>query len=76
MTKHTHCYIGRKRCGCVTTIVVDEPEYPKDTAKSVADFIRDGYAVERMTIEDGKAALTFDCEHDKKPVSTQQEMFV
>jgi hypothetical protein len=47
MAEVTHVYFGVKACGCRVAVVVDDPEYPKDTAKSVAEFIRDGYTVER-----------------------------
>ena len=36
-------YIAINRaCGCATGIVVDDGLYPKDVAKCVADFIKDG----------------------------------
>lgn len=43
----THVYFAVKSCGCRVAVVCDEPDYQKDTAKSVAEFIRDGYTVER-----------------------------
>lgn len=42
-------YVGRwTTCACVAAVVIDEPEHPRDTAKSVADFIRRGFRVERI----------------------------
>lgn len=45
-------YIGRCRCGCgaITFATVDRPEWAKDTAKSVAQAIRDGYSVEHVEL--------------------------
>jgi hypothetical protein len=51
----THCYVGHADCGCLVSVVVDDPEYKKDTAKSVAQFIRSGYAVTRITLEEFRA---------------------
>lgn len=49
--KVIHCYIGRIACGCMVAVCFDEPDFPKATATSVADFIKSGYAVERVTYE-------------------------
>ncbi len=46
------CYIGRYACGCAVTAVVDDPTYKKDTAKCIAQWIRDGMSVERGTCAD------------------------
>lgn len=53
----THAYIGRKPCGCVVALVVDEPRWKRDTAKTVARYVLDGYAVERLTVAEATAAL-------------------
>lgn len=39
-------YIGRKKCGCAVAIVADCED--KFTARSVAEFIRDGLNVDRV----------------------------
>jgi hypothetical protein len=41
-------YIARKECGRVAALCWDEPKFRKDTAKTVADYIRRGLAVERL----------------------------
>lgn len=51
-------YVGKKPCGCIVAFVVDDPKYPKDTAKSVAEFIRSGYAVERVTVEESRKIVS------------------
>lgn len=67
LEKCTHCYVGRKTCGCVMAVVVDEPDRPKDTARSVAEFIKDGLSISRMLIEDFRndKSITFMCTHSE-----------
>lgn len=62
----THAYIGRNpECGCVVAIVVDDPEYRKATAKDVSDFVKAGYAVERVSIEEGSRLIGHRCQRQK-----------
>ena len=51
-SSETGAYIALCRCGCggIVFAVVDNPEHAADTAKEVADCIRDGYVVERGTV--------------------------
>jgi hypothetical protein len=48
---NTPSYIGRGECGCLFAAVVDDPAHRRDTARSVAQMIRDGLAVERSTVQ-------------------------
>lgn len=60
MSEATHAYIGRDReCGCVVAATTDTAD--KQTAKDVAEFIRDGLIVERVTIAYVREHLG--CEH-------------
>lgn len=60
-------YIGRKPCGCVVAAAVDNPEYVQRTAHTVAQFVKDGLAVERVTTEVARELLRI-CPHQpKKP---------
>lgn len=52
----THVYVARKKCGCMVAAVSDMPTFERETAKDVADFIRDGLAIERMTMAEYKGA--------------------
>lgn len=67
----THLYIGRKACGCVVAVVNDEPDEPKWTAKEVANLIKSGLTVERISFEQWRAtdhtAIKFGCVHVSKP---------
>ena len=49
----TMCYVAQCKCGCGALIFasVDAPGREKDNAKKVASLIRDGFKVERMTVE-------------------------
>lgn len=45
-------YAGRcPKCGHLCAAAVDEPTHKRDTAKFVADMMRDGLNVERVTCE-------------------------
>lgn len=55
--KQTDCYIGIKPCGCMVAWVYDDPKYLKDTAETLADFIRSGYSVERVTTDEVRNRL-------------------
>lgn len=48
------CYIGIKPCKCVVAITTG---LAYDMASDVAQYIRQGYRVECVTIEEGKARL-------------------
>ena len=41
-------YIAKEKCGCVTGAVVDDKTHPKEVAKDVAGFIKDGRSIERV----------------------------
>ncbi len=44
-------YVARCKCGGLVMACVDQPEHRKETAKAVADSIRKGYSIERITCE-------------------------
>jgi hypothetical protein len=59
--------VARKQCGCVVGITVDDTGDPKGTAKFVAEIIRKGGTAERLTIEQGRAAIhKWGCQCKKK----------
>ncbi len=64
------CYIGRKSCGCVVAATVDEPQYREDVAKDIADWLRSGLTIERVTVEYARQNLNFSCPHKQQPAST------
>lgn len=51
-------YIARCRCGCGSVVfaTMDEPEFAKHTAKSIAKMIRDGYSIERVSLNSFRMA--------------------
>ena len=44
-------YIARKSCGCMVAAAVDEPDHREDTANEIAEWIRAGLTVERVTVD-------------------------
>lgn len=71
--KPTHDYIGRKKCGCVVAAVVDMPGFEKETAKTVAEFIRDGLTIERIALVDFDKILPLGCKCEPKQEQPAQE---
>lgn len=52
LSKPTHDYMAiDPKCGCIVGLVADIPEVRKDTAIDVAEFIKSGYLVERVSRE-------------------------
>lgn len=47
--KPTHCYIARKPCGCVTTLMAYHYEWRNHTAQQVAEAIKRGEFVHPVT---------------------------
>ena len=46
------CYIGRTACcGNLVAVTVDTPASKKHTARDVAQWIRDGLTIERVSLE-------------------------
>ena len=65
MSQPTHAYIARQPCGCVPCLVVDDEEHDGN-AKSVASWIRKGWAVERVEIATVRAGgVLGKCEQHK-----------
>ena len=61
----SNCYIGRLPCGCVVAAVVIDGVDPKEVAKDVAQFIKEGLTVEQADTEYVKANLRT-CIHKPK----------
>ena len=57
-----HMYVGRRPCGRVAAMCWDDPKYAKDTAKTVADYIRRGYVVERLARHEGQPLPEMICD--------------
>jgi hypothetical protein len=47
----SYSYIAKKECGCIVMACVDDLAHRRDTAKEVAKAIREGYIVERVTVD-------------------------
>jgi hypothetical protein len=61
-------YIGKwPDCGCVTAACVDDPNHKKDTAKFIANLIKDGRVVERISAENWHTVTLCRCKHRLSP---------
>jgi hypothetical protein len=51
MSAQVYCYVARGRDGYVYAATVDRPEWATDVAEAVAEWIKEGAAVERVTLQ-------------------------
>lgn len=68
----THVYVGRTACGCPVAVVTD---LGKECARDVADMVRRGYFIERVTFEDYRAGAAVEMKaylHDGCPHQAKQ----
>ncbi len=56
-TKKPDSYVERLPCGCLVAWCADNPEHQRDVARSVAKFIRNGYSVEHVVLDDVRDQL-------------------
>lgn len=65
MTPATHAYIGIAPCGCCHEMVAEIPEALDDVVASVTEMRREGYTVQRLTIDKAWARFHGDrnCPH-------------
>lgn len=52
-----HWYVGKRECGCVRSVVVDDPEDAHAVSQDVARLIKAGYQVQRVEEEEGRKLL-------------------
>lgn len=52
MSENTHIYIGTLPCGCNVAAEVDVVGNKKETAKHVAEMIKNGLSVTRHALQD------------------------
>lgn len=73
-------YVAWNPCGCVAGVTVNDPNYQRDVAKAVADFIRAGGRVELKPTEWVRttpnlfAACSDNPECRRRPKPRQKEM--
>lgn len=66
MKKHTHAYAGFAACGCMVAVTVDDGK-DGHCGNDVAEFIREGLFIRRVTIEAVRRGFKR-CKHQpKKP---------
>ncbi len=68
MSDQSPALVGLKDCGCLVAAMVDEPKYRRHNAGEVAALMRQGYTIERVTVEQARALPWCRsggaCEHD------------
>ncbi len=73
-----HCYVGRKPCGCVVSMVADmsgkSETMRRCTADAIHELIMAGMAIERMTVDEALAWFAPDCPHGETGAQTQLEL--
>ena len=75
MSTETMCYVGIKQpCGCLVAAAVDKPEYANGLGPVLAGWIRDGYTIERATVDEVRARLT-SCSHDMRAQDDTMDLF-
>lgn len=71
--ENTPAYIGFKACGHAVAAVVDDGRFTKEVAKTVAQWVRDGLAIERKTVGWARENMNFcDC---KERAKMQEDLF-
>ncbi len=72
MDKPEFAYIGRKPCGCVVAMAVDDPDrkHKKWTGKEVGSWIAAGLNIERVRFADVR--LDWDCQHPPQVEDAEQ----
>jgi len=60
-------YIARCKCGCgaVVIAIMDDPDDPKWTAEEVADTVKRGYNVDRISAAQLRS-LPFGCQRERQ----------
>ena len=66
MSEARFAYIGIKDCGCTVAVTVDTPEDKTSVAQDVSDFVKCGYTVQRVSVDEARARLQC-CIHQESP---------
>lgn len=50
----SHAYVAFRRCGHPIMVVVDDPQDLDETARAVAQMVRGGYWIGRLTLDEAR----------------------
>lgn len=56
-------YLAVKPCGCVSGLCVADLSHRHDTARTIAEWISDGFAIDRVSRQVGIDRFREDCMH-------------
>lgn len=59
------CYVASKPCGCSVAAAFDDDRFKRETAESVAEWIRDGLTVRFLSDDEARAVLG-PCTHEPR----------
>lgn len=63
-------YVGRKVCGCVCAAIVDDPAHKKEVAEDIADWIKSGLTIDRVSVEYVRENFVgWACPHEPKQLT-------
>ena len=54
-------YVGRQECGCIIAATVDNPAHKNHVANDLAEWVRDGLTIERLTLEEAREQFGCKC---------------
>ena len=79
----TMCFVGESAAACHhwLAVSVDEPKYHADNAETLADWLRRGYNVKRMTVREFNAAGSLNwcevcCPKKRKDIAAKVELLM
>ena len=56
-------YVAWMDCGCLGMATVDEPVHAKSNAKVIAEHVRYGHRIERVTVDEARAMTWASSDH-------------
>ncbi len=67
-------WVGLKKCGCCVAVVLDDPEYKRDTEKAKREFLKHGLSVVHATWQEWQEkympSMGVKCTHDQPLAGT------
>ena len=68
MSELNMAYIARAKCNCIKMAIADNPKRLEEIANELADCIKDGLIIERVSMDYVKKNFTLECAECKKNI--------